>query len=202
MRSRRGIVAASVLLLAFPATVLYQVLMGSGAGTVIHLGLGLGALLAALAVFDFNTPRWATWLGCISMLILGIVFLLQAVSEITHHEAITYIAYQVLGTWGEALPREGFTIWLMALLLTDSQGRTRIMGLAAMAIVLCLTVYSYVLMLAGTSVNAENAALTLVYLVAFVWLLLESAKRRQQLSSSQTGDDGRIGHFVGGHAVG
>jgi hypothetical protein len=44
MRSQRGFLAALVLLLALPITVLYQILVGAGADTVVHVLLATGSL--------------------------------------------------------------------------------------------------------------------------------------------------------------
>lgn len=47
MRSQRGFLAALVLFLALPITVLYQILVGGGADTVVHVMLATGSLLLA-----------------------------------------------------------------------------------------------------------------------------------------------------------
>jgi hypothetical protein len=54
VRSLRGVLAASVCLLAVPIALLCQLIVGSGAGIVLHLVLGVGFLLTAFAVFDFG----------------------------------------------------------------------------------------------------------------------------------------------------
>jgi hypothetical protein len=57
VRSRRGVLAASVCLLAVPVALLVQLIVGSGAELMLHLVLGVGFLLTAFAVFDFEPPR-------------------------------------------------------------------------------------------------------------------------------------------------
>src|SRR3712207_8651100 len=55
--------------------------------------------------------------------------------------------------------------------LFRSRGKTRILGVVAMAIVVGVEVYNYVLLFLG-----EAPALTALYLLPFLWLLLESRK--------------------------
>ena len=47
VRSRRGVLAASVCLLAVPVALLFQLIVGSGAEMVLHLVGGVGCLLTA-----------------------------------------------------------------------------------------------------------------------------------------------------------
>jgi uncharacterized membrane protein len=71
------------------------------------------------------------------------------------------------------------TFWLIGLLLTASRGRTRILGIVAMAIVVCVEAYVYFgLLVLGTNPFLETAAVKLLYLLPFVWLIFESSKRR------------------------
>jgi hypothetical protein len=63
-------------------------------------------------------------------------------------------------------------------LLTASRGRTMILGFVAMAVVVCVEVYNYVLLFLG-----EAPALTILYVLPFVWLLLESRKRQPEKGS-------------------
>jgi len=71
--------------------------LGNGVEAVIHGALALGSALMAFAVFDFKTPRWITWIGSGSTGLLACIFSLQGVSEVTHHEALTYFAHDPLG---------------------------------------------------------------------------------------------------------
>lgn len=66
MRSPRGPLGAIVLLLALPIAVLTQVLFGSGSGTTIHFALAVGCVLVSFSAFDFETPRWIAWIGCVT----------------------------------------------------------------------------------------------------------------------------------------
>jgi tetrahydromethanopterin S-methyltransferase subunit E len=81
MRSARGLFASSAFLLALPLTALYGMVLGNGVEAVIHGALALGAALMAFAVFDFNTPRWMTWIGSVSAGLLACIFFLQDVQS-------------------------------------------------------------------------------------------------------------------------
>ena len=178
MRSQLGFLAALVLLLALPITVLYQVLFGAGADTVVHVMLATGSLLLAASVFDFSKmTKWITWLGCLAAAAEGTIFLLQGLSHLVQNAAFTELVYQGLGQWPERLFMDLIIIWLVVLWLTDSQGRTRILGLITLVSVVGLEVYSCYLLSVDSSINTAAPALKLLYLLPFVWLLLESNKR-------------------------
>ena len=97
VRSLRGVLAASVCLLAVPVALLFQFIVGSGAEIVLHLVGGVGCLLTAFAVFDFKPPRWLPWIGCLSIGAFGATFLLQGISQLLHNDWLTYLAFQILG---------------------------------------------------------------------------------------------------------
>jgi hypothetical protein len=184
MRSQRGFLAALVLLLALPITVLYQILVGAGADTVVHVLLATGSLLLAASVFDFNKmPIWITWLGCLAAAAEGTIFLLQGVSHLVQNAAFSDLVYQRLGQWPERLCMDVVIFWLIALWLTDSWGKTRLMGLIALVSVVGLEVYSYYLSYTGSSINMTAPALKLLYLLPFVWLLFESHKKTSPVHS-------------------
>jgi hypothetical protein len=61
--------------------------------------------------------------------------------------------------------------WLIAVLLSGSGGKTRILGFVVMAVVVGVNAYNYVLLYRG-----EADALAALYLLPFVWLLFESRK--------------------------
>ena len=94
-------------------------------------------------------------------------------------ESFSYFANEVLGFWPEKLLLSFITFWLVGVLLTASGGRTRIVGFVALAIVVCVEAYVYFgLLFLGTNPFIETAAVKLLYLLPFVWLLFESRKRR------------------------
>jgi hypothetical protein len=178
-RSRQGFLGAIVLLLALPIAVLTQVLFGSGSGIAIHLALAVGCVLVSFSVFDFETPRWIAWIGCVSMSAFAAIFLAQGASALIGNESFSYFANQVLGFWPEKLLLSLLIFWLVTVLLTVSRGKTRMLGFVAMAIVVGVDVYVYFgLLYLGTNPFLETSVVKLPYLLPFVWLLFESRKRR------------------------
>jgi hypothetical protein len=174
MRSPLGLLAALAFLLAVPIAFGWQILFGSGAGTMIHFVLAAGSLLLAFAVFDFELPRWMNWIGCAAALALGTIFLLQAVALLIPNESLHYFAYEVLGQWPEGWLPDVVILWFVALLVLDSQGKSRILGIVAVSIALCFELYSHILRFGGTS---DTGSLKLLMLLPFVWLLFESMKK-------------------------
>jgi hypothetical protein len=174
IRSTLGLLAALTFLLGIAISFGYQILFGSGAGTMIHFFLAAGTLLLAFAVFDFELPRWINWIGCAAGLALGTIFLLQAVALLIPIESLHYFAYEVLGQWPEGWLPDVVILWFAALLVLDSQGKSRILGIVAVSIAVCFELYSHILRFGGTS---DTGSLKLLMLLPFVWLLLESTKK-------------------------
>src|SRR5215203_4173849 len=176
IRSPLGLLAALSFLVGVPISFGCQILFGSGAGTLIHFFLAAGSLLLAFSVFDVKLPRWMNWIGCAAGLALGSIFLLQAVSLLIPNESLHYIAYEVLGQWPEGWLPDVVILWLVAMLVFDSQGKSRIFGIVAVSIAVCSELYSHTLRFLGTS---PTATLKLLLLLPFVWLLIESTKKPQ-----------------------
>src|SRR5215217_3917519 len=176
IRSSLGLLAALTFLLGIPISFGWQILFGSGAGTMIHFVLAAGTLLLGFCVFDFKLPRWMNWIGCVAGLALGTIFLLQAVALLIPNESLHYIAYEVLGQWPEGWLPDVVILWLVAMLVLDSQGKSRILGIVAVSIALCLQLYSHTLRYLGSS---PTEILRLLMLLLFVWLLIESTKKPQ-----------------------
>ena len=176
MRSPLGLLAALTFLVGIPISFGLQILFGSGAGTMIHFVLAAGSLLLAFAVFDFKLPRWMNWIGCAAGLALGTIFLLQAVALLIPNESLHYFAYEVLGQWPEGWLPDVVILWFVAMLVLDSQGKSRILGIVAVSIAVCSELYSHTLRFLGTS---PTATLKLLLLLLFVWLLIESTKKPQ-----------------------
>jgi hypothetical protein len=174
-RSPRGFVGSIVLVSALPIAVLTQVLLGSGSSLAMHLALTVGCTLVALAAFDFETPRWVSWMGRVAAGAFAAIFLVQAASELMRNDVFSHFALQVLGNWPERVLTTLFIFWLVGVLLSASRGMTRILGFFVMAVVVGVNAYNYVLLYLG-----EPPALTAVYLLPFVWLLLESRKRQPE----------------------
>jgi hypothetical protein len=175
MRSPRGFLASVVLVLALPVAILIQALLGSGASLTMHVALTVGCALLSLSAFDFETPRWVAWLGRLAAGAFAAVFLLQAASELIRNDSFSYFALQVLGNWPERVLVTLLVFWLVAVLLSVSRGKTRILGFVAMAVVVSVDAYNYVLLYLG-----EADALAALYLLPFVWLLFESRKREPE----------------------
>jgi len=81
-----------------------------------------------------------------------------------------------LGQWPEGWLPDVVILWLVALLVLDSQGKSRIFGIVAVSIAVCSELYSHTLRFLGTS---PTATLKLLLLLPFVWLLIESTKKPQ-----------------------
>ncbi|HEU4999437.1 MAG TPA: hypothetical protein VFT68_10865, partial [Lapillicoccus sp.] len=75
MRSRRAFIAAATIVGSYPAALVVQQLFGGGAETVIHLVTGAGFVLFAVSVFDFDLPRWVSWVGAVAAGAFGGIFL-------------------------------------------------------------------------------------------------------------------------------
>src|SRR5215204_1252629 len=174
IRSPRGLLAALTFLLGIPLSFGWQILFGSGAGTMVHFVLAAGTLLLAFCVFDFELPRWMNWIGCAAGLALGSIFLLQAVALLIPNESLHYFAYEVLGQWPEGWLPDVVILWLVAMLVLDSQGKSRIFGIIALSIALCSELYSHTVRFLSSS---PTEILRLLMLLLFVWLLLESTKK-------------------------
>jgi hypothetical protein len=151
MRSPLGLLAALTFLLGIPISFGWQILFGSGAGTMIHFVLAAGALLLAFAVFDFKLPKWINWIGCAAALALGTIFLLQALALLIPNESLNYFAYEVLGQWPEGWLPAVIILWFVGTLVLDSQGKSRILGIVALSIAVCSELYSHILRFGGTS---------------------------------------------------
>ena len=167
MKSPRGFAAAVVFLLTLPIAVLCQMLIGVSAETVVHWGLGLGSALLSLAVFDFRTPSWVAWMGSVSTGALAAVFLLQGVSELIGNSSLSYLAFQVFGQRLEASLVDLFTFLCIAMLLIDSEGKTRILGFVALSMVVGVKLCNYGFTYLGSSLDAEAPGLKLLYLLPF-----------------------------------
>jgi hypothetical protein len=177
MRSPRGVAAAIFFLSALPLAAVFQAAAGRGGETVIHFTLALGSGLLCSAVPDFRASRWATWLGFGSTGALAGIFALQGISEPVRSATITRIAFQMLGQHLEGWLLNGLIVWCIAVLLAESRGKTRIVGLVALSLTAAARAYATVLDFRGTSLDSTVPGLKLLYLLPFVWLLLEGSHR-------------------------
>src|SRR5215208_6797725 len=174
IRSPLGLLAALSFLVGIPISFGWQILFGSGAGTMIHFFLAAGSILLGFCVFDFELPSWINWIGCAAGLALGTIFLLQAVALVIPNESLNYFAYEVLGQWPEGWLPDLIILWFVGMLVFDSQGKSRILGIVAVSIAVCSELYSHILRFGGSS---DTGSLKLLLLLLFVWLLFESTKK-------------------------
>ena len=172
MRSKRAFIAAAIIVLSYPLA-LGVGLIGGGAETVIHLVMGTGFAVFAASVFDFALPRWINVVGAVAAATFGAIFLLQGVSDLTHVEALRYVAFDLLGHHVERLLPDVVYLWFVALLLLASTGWSRWLGWAVMLVVVGLEVATFVTLVLG----APMGSVKVLILLPFVWLLFESAKR-------------------------
>jgi hypothetical protein len=178
MRSPQGFLGSIVLLLALPLAVLTQALFGSGSGIAIHFALAVGCVLVSLSAFDFKTPRWMAWTGCVSANAFAAIFLVQNASALIGNASFSHFANQVLGFWPEKVLLSLLIIWLVAVLLSAGRGKTKVLGFVVMAIVVCVDAYViFGLLFLDTNAFVEMPAVRLPYLLPFVWLIFESRKR-------------------------
>lgn len=184
MKSKRGFAGALILLLALPVTLVYQSLGGPRGEAVIHALLALGALLMALAVFEFATPKWVRVLGVVSAGALAVIFLLQGLSEVLPNARLTDFVYRVLGQRIEGWLVDTFLVWCVGVLLTDSRGRTKAFGCVAVGIGVAVEVYANWLAYRGTSLNEQAPAFKLSILLPILWLLFETRKAKSQIPNA------------------
>lgn len=174
MRSTWAVAAAATMLLAFPLAVVSQALGQNAPEIVVHIVLGIGMLLFAKAVWAFGLPRWINWVGALSAVAFGAIFLLQAVSLLVPQNAVLDdVAFGLLGNWGERLCLLGIDAWFLGLLLLGTEGRTRLIGWAVVPIVAAYHLIS----LAGAILAIDIPNVRLAFFLPFVWLLIEGAKR-------------------------
>ena len=171
IKSPRAFLGSVVLVLALPVAILIQVLLGSGASLTMHLALTVGCVQLSLSVFDFETPVWAAWIGRVAAGAFAVIFLLLAASELIRNDSFSYFSLQVLGNWPERVLVTLLVLWLVAVPLGAARGYGRVPGFVAMAVVAVVDAYNYVLLYLG-----EAPAFMALYLLPFVWLLLESRK--------------------------
>lgn len=176
MRSLRGFLGAIVILAGIPLAFVANAVLGGGASEILHLALGASFLLFAAAVFDFTLPRWMRLAASAGIGVLGAIFLLQAVSDLTQSASLAGLAYGVLGQSLEKWLGYIFLLWCAVVVLLDSRGGTRLLGALALAVAACVEVYSYAVGFLG---GEASPALKLLYVPIFVWLLLETWKPRE-----------------------
>jgi hypothetical protein len=177
MRSARGVAASVLFLVALPLAALGQLLFGIEPEAALHLVFAAGFVLLGLAFYDFSIPAWGRVLGCAAAVSLAGIFLLQGVSQLTPNESLRALAFEVLGQTVETLLINAVIFTLLLVLLRDSHGLSRVLGIAVLALVLGMELYTLVLPRVGVTPGAEPFNVKVLYLLPFVWFLLESRER-------------------------
>jgi hypothetical protein len=173
MRSTKGFYGALSVLLLLPVAIVSSVAFGDEE-TGLHLALAAGAWLLAAAVFDFRVVAWLNRATFAALAVLGGVFFMQAVSPVTGSGAFYDFSYNTLGQALEGSLTLWFAGWCVAVLLSDTRGKTRLFGLMTVLPLFSYVAASYVLKLVGGDGLPE--ALKLLFLPAMLWLALESRK--------------------------
>jgi hypothetical protein len=186
VQSARGASASIVLLFALPLGIASQ-LFFDAPSAVLHIAFAVGFALLASAIPDFAIPRWINRIVCVAAAALAAVFLLQGISEVLHSEALTQIAYGVLGQRLEAWLGNAFLLWCVALVFFASEGRARLLGVAVVSLAWCLRGYSYALSYLGVLPDAQPQGTKILYLLLFVWILVECCKSERGFRISSSG---------------
>jgi hypothetical protein len=182
MRSPTGVASAITFLLAVPLAFAAQMVSDGSAELVIHLAVGTGSVLLAIAMWDFPLGRLATSIGSAAAAALGAIFMLQALSQLVPSDALAYVAFDVLGQQIEKVLPYVIVGWFLVLLLRGSAGMSRILGAATLAVVIAAEIAS----IAGSFVGLAVESQKILFLLPFVWLLVES------LEAAPNVDDDKI----------
>jgi hypothetical protein len=178
MRSVRGLLAAAAFLLILPSAALMSMLFDVEAEITVHFVAAIGFALLALSVFDFQTPRWLTWAAAAAGSISALTYALQGMSNLLpNNEALQYVALHVLGQQLERVLPDVLILWFVGLLLTDSKGKTKVLGFGVLAPIVAIELLSYGFSLFGGSINEAVPLLKVALLLPFVWLACESAQK-------------------------
>jgi hypothetical protein len=173
IRSMRGALGALALLLAVPITIAAQIVAPDSGQVVIHIALCIGALLIALSVFDFATPRGLAWAACGAAMAMGAIYFTQALAPITQNETLMSLAYGGVDAWAETIMVSIFMLWFMVLATTLGRGVTTWLGVLSAALVVGLLIW---VMVVGPPEGTPQA-LQLLLLLPFVWYLFVSTRR-------------------------
>jgi hypothetical protein len=186
MRSKTGLLAATAFLLVVPLALANQLVFGVDAEVTVHFVAAVGFALLTMAVFDFRTPRWMTWMAGAAASLSAVTYLLQGVSNLVPNDALHYVAFQLLGQQVERVLPDLIVLWFAGLLLTDSRGKTRMLGLVLITPVVGVELLSYGFSLLGGSIYDVAPILKAALLLPFVWLPFESTKKISRPAGTTT----------------
>lgn len=172
MRSPTGAVSAITILLAVPLAFAAQTVSDGSAELVLHLVVGTGSLLLAVAMLDFRLGRVATAIGCTAAAAFGTIFLLQGLSQIVHNNALTFVAFDVLGQQIEKILPYLIFGWFLGLLVRGSGGKSKLLGAITLAIVIAVEIASILGPMVGFAIESQR----ILFLLPFIWLLVESVE--------------------------
>jgi Putative auto-transporter adhesin, head GIN domain len=173
MRSRFGAAAAATVIASIVGGIAAGATVGDEASrSIIHFGVGTGFLLLALAMFDFRVNRVITVIGATAAAIFGGTFVLQGIADLVGSEALSYLAFDVLGHALERILPDLVLAWFAALLLTGSHGRSRLLGWLIVPAVIGLEVAGAV----GPLIGRDVPFLKIHLFLPVIWLFAESVK--------------------------
>jgi pimeloyl-ACP methyl ester carboxylesterase len=172
--SRAGVLGAVIVLLSVPLAIVAQLLAGVPSEISVHLLLTAGMALLAISASRPDLPRWMAWAGALTAAGLGLVFLLQGLTELTHSETLSALAYGVLGQWPEKVLGDLLLVWFIGVNLLVGRGKTRRLGWVVLTLAACLEVAR---MLPGLGIGSSVPGVV-PFLVPFVWFVFESAAAR------------------------
>lgn len=172
--SRAGVLGAVIVLLSVPLAVLAQLLAGVSSEISVHLLLAAGMALVALSAWRPDLPRRMAWAGVLTAAALGVVFLLQGLTDLTQSETLSALAYGILGQWPEKVLGDLLLVWFIGVNLLVGRGNTRRLGWVVLSVAACLEVART---LPGLGIGSSVPGVV-TFLVPFVWFAFESAAAR------------------------
>lgn len=167
-------IGSAWILLSVPLALLGS-RFGGDAETLLHMSLGAGLVITAFALFDFRTARWVSGVAGLGLGMLGAIFLLQGTSDLIPGGRLHALAYDVLGQTLERVLPDLFILWSVATLVQHSRGGTRRFGACIIILVVAADVLDYAMTLRG---GDAPGILKVLFLLPFVWLLVEGRKPR------------------------
>ena len=106
---------------------------------VVLFVTAVGFALLGFAVFDFRAPRWLTRVASVAAGISALTYLLQGLSNLVpNNDALHYVAFALLGQQLERVLPDVMILWFVGMLLSDSRGKTKLLGFIDMARLLVL----------------------------------------------------------------